>query len=178
MYKEEKMKKKLMLIILFFTVSVTLFSEAIPKIGIINYSKLISSFSKSSYAMQEIDRLTKSYEDGVASIQKDISALEERKLYYSTLDDNFNVLKMDEQVEIKKKYLQEYSRLRLKNIKDKQNNIFESPAFLREVLRKIEYIAESEGYSAIFNSKDPYLIWWSQSVDITDLVIEQLNPKN
>lgn len=171
------MKKKLMLIILFFTVSVTLFSQVIPKIGIINYSKLISSFSKSSYAIQEVDRLTKSYEAGVAAIQKDIAALGERKLYYSTLDDNFNVLKMDEQIDKKKIYLQEYSRLRLKNIRDKQNNIFESSAFLREVLEKIEHVAESEGYSVVYNSKDPYLIWWSQSVDITDLVIEKLNQK-
>ena len=85
---------------------------------------------------------------------------------------------MDEQIGKKEEYLKEYSRVRLKSIEDRRSRVMVSPEFLGEVLDKIEFVAESEGYSIIFNSRDPNLIWWSQTVDITDKVIQILKTRN
>ncbi len=167
------MKKYSAFLFLLFT-AVYAYSEQIPKIGIVNYSKVLSSVSGDSRAIQEVERLVKNYEDGVAVIKNEITSLEERKLYFLNSNDEYNALKMDEQIEKKQQYLREYSRLKLANIEDRKKHFMSSPELLGEILDKIEYIAESEGYSIIFNSKDPDLIWWSQSVDITDLLIEKL----
>ena len=167
--------KKYFLLISFFIFSVFFVSaEQIAKIGIINYSKIVSSYSGDSRSLREIERMIKSYEDGVSSIKEDIHNLQERKLYYQNNNDDINVLKYEEQIEKKKDYLKEYSRLKLSKIEEKKSKLIQSTEFLSEILEKIEYIAESEGYSIIFNSKDPDIIWWSQTVDITDLVIERL----
>jgi len=175
--KEPYMKKYILILVLLFT-AFSVFPQQITKIGIINYSKVISSISGDSRALQEIERLIKSYEEGVSAIKNDITSLEERKLYYSNLNDEMNVLKMDEQINKKQQYLKEYSRLKLANIEERKKRLMMSAEFLGEILDKIEYIAETEGYSVILNSKDPDLIWWSHSVDITDMVIEKMNPKN
>ena len=45
---------------------------------------------------------------------------------------------------------------------------------LQEIVNQIQYVAESEGYSIIFDSKDRNIIWWTHSVDITDLVMKKL----
>lgn len=170
--------KKYFLIVFFLFAAAAAFSDQIPKIGIINYTRVMSEISGSSRALQEIDRMIKSYEDGIASIRKDIATLEERKLYYLNSNDEFNALKMDEQIGKKEEYLKEYSRVRLKSIEDRRSRVMVSPEFLGEVLDKIEFVAESEGYSIIFNSRDPNLIWWSQTVDITDKVIQILKTRN
>ncbi len=167
--------KKYLILAAFCFIAVSLVTgEQIAKIGIINYSKIVSAYSGDSRSLREIERMIKSYEDGVSSIKDDIYKLQERKLYYQNNNDEINVLKYEEQIEKKKLYLKEYSKLKLSNIEAKKNKLIQSAEFLSEILEKIEYIAESEGYSIIFNSKDPNIIWWSQTVDITDLVIEKL----
>ncbi|MDX9801093.1 MAG: OmpH family outer membrane protein [Spirochaetia bacterium] len=171
------MKKKLLVMVLLFS-ALSLYPQQITKIGIINYSKVISSISGDSRALQEIERLIKSYEEGVAAIKNDITALEERKLYYTNLNNEMDVLKMDEQINKKQQYLKEYSRLKLANIEERKKRMMMSTEFLGEILDKIENIAETEGFSVIMNSRDPDLIWWSHSVDITDKVIEKINQVN
>ncbi len=167
--------KKIFPFILFLIYSASFISsEQIAKIGIINYSKIVSAYSGDSRALQDIERMIKSYEDGVSSIKDDIYKLEEKKLYYQSNNDEINALKTEDMIEKKKNYLKEYSRLKLTNIETKKKRLIQSTEFLSEILEKIEYIAESEGYSIILNSKDPDIIWWSQTVDITDLVIEKL----
>lgn len=168
------MKKTFFIIILIFTAVSFISAEQISKIGIINYSRIVSAYSGDSRSLREIERMMKSYEDGVSSIKEDIYKLQERKLYYQNSNDELNVLKIEEQIEKKKDYLKEYSRLKISKIEAKKSTLIQSAEFLSEILEKIEYIAESEGYSIIFNSKDPNIIWWSQTVDITDLVIEKL----
>ena len=174
------MKRNIFLTLMFlFLISVvSVFSEQIPKIGIINYSKVLSSFSGDSRALQEIQKMITSYEEGVNVIKNEITSLEERLLYYKNINDEMNTLKMEEQIEKKQLYLKEYSRLKINNIEDRKKRLVSSPEFLGEILDKIEFVAESEGFSIIMNSRDPDLIWWSQSVDITDLVIERINQKN
>ncbi len=170
--------RKYFLLIIFLLSGPLLYSQQIVKIGVLDYSKVISSLSGDSRALQEIDRLVKNYEEGLDTIKKEIVSLDEKKLYYANQGDDFSVLKMDEQIAKKREYMNEYSRVRLQNIEERKKKIMVSPEFLVQVLREIEYVAESEGYSMIFNSKDQNLIWWSQSVDITDLVIKRLKPKN
>lgn len=168
------MKKTVFLLIFLIIAASFVSAEQIAKIGIINYSKIVSAYSGDSRSLQEIERMIKNYEDGVSSIKDDIYKLQERKLYYQNSNDDISALRIEEQIEKKKNYLKEYSRLRLSKIENKKSSLIQSTEFLSKILEKIEYIAESEGYSIIFNSKDPNIIWWSQTVDITDLVIERL----
>ena len=168
------MKKTFLIIIILISASAFVSAEQIAKIGIINYSKIVSAYSGDSRSLRDIERMIKSYEDGVSSIKEDIYNLQERKLYYQNNNDEINVLKYEDQIEKKKDYLKEYSRLKLSKIEAKKSRLIQSQEFLSQILDKIEYIAESEGYSIIFNSKDPNIIWWSETVDITDLVIEKL----
>ncbi|MCL2705049.1 MAG: OmpH family outer membrane protein [Spirochaetaceae bacterium] len=171
--------RKYLFFTLFLLSGSLLYSQQIVRIGVLDYSKVISSLSSGdSRALQEIDRLVKSYEEGLDNIRKDIASLEEKKLYFASQGDDFNALKMEEQITKKREYMNEYSRVRLQNIEDRKKRIMLSPEFLVQILREIEYIAESEGFSMVLNSRDPNLIWWSQSVDITDLVIKRLAPKN
>ena len=167
------MKKIILFTAIIFT-AVYSYAQQIPKIGIINYSKVVSSFSGDSRSLQEIERMIKSYEEGVNSIKNDISSLDERRLYYLNTNDELNTIKMEEQINKRKEYLREYSRIRLAAIEEKKSKLTQSTGFLMEIVEKIERVAEAEGYSIIFNSRDPDIIWWSHSVDITDLVIERL----
>jgi outer membrane protein len=52
----------------------------------------------------------------------------------------------------------------------------QSGSFLDQVYDEIRYIAESEGYSMVMN-KNNDIIWYSNTVDITDKLINNLLTK-
>ena len=128
------MKKHLLLILFFISAALNLSAEQISKIGIINYSKIVSAYSGDSRSLREIERMIKSYEDGVSSIKDDIYRLQERKLFYQNSNDEINVLKYEEQIEKKKEYLKEYSRLKLSKIEEKKSKLIQSAEFLSKIL--------------------------------------------
>ncbi len=77
-------------------------AEQIAKIGIINYSKIVSAYSGDSRSLRDIERMIKSYERRCSSIKEDIYNLQERKLYYQNNNDEINILKYEDQIEKKK----------------------------------------------------------------------------
>ncbi|MCL2792616.1 MAG: OmpH family outer membrane protein [Spirochaetaceae bacterium] len=170
--------RKFFLFILFLLCGSLLYSQQIVRIGVLDYSRVISTLSTDTRALQEIDRLVRNYEEGLNNIRRDISSLEERRLHFLSQGDDINALRMEEQISRRREYMNEYTRVRLQQIEDRRRRIMVSPEFLAQILREIEFIAESEGYSMVFNSQDPNLIWWSHTVDITDLVIRRLRPRN
>ena len=170
--------RKYFLFILFFLCGSLLHSQHIVRIGVLDYSRVISTLSTDTRALQEIDRLVRAYEEGLNNIRREIASLEERRLQFLSQSDDINALRIEEQIGKRREYMNEFSRIRLQNIEERRRRIMVSPEFLAQVLREIEFIAESEGFSMILNSQDPNLIWWSHTVDITDLVIRRLRPRN
>ena len=172
--------RKYLLFILFLFCGSFLYSQhsqQIVRIGVLDYSRVISSLSSAdSRGLQEIERLQKNYEDGLNKIRTEISDLEERRLNFIANGDDTNALRVEEQIRKRREYMNEYSRVNLQRIEERKRRVI-SPEFLAQILKEIEFVAESEGYSMVFNSRDPNLIWWSHSVDITELVIRRLRAR-
>jgi len=169
------MKKAFLFALLFFA-SVTVYAQQqIPKIGVIDYSKIVQRMMPNSDQLQEIKNIKQAIEDETKAIEAEIAVLEkeksevESKSHYNDASEEIN-----EQIVSLKYYLQQFVDEKNKELEDKKALVPDTTEILSKIVNQIQYVAESEGYSIIFDSKDRNIIWWTHSVDITDLVMRKL----
>ena len=171
--------RKYFLLVLFLLSASLLYSQQLVRIGVLDLARVASTLSAGdSRALQEIDRLVRNFEEGLNNRRRDIDALEERRLHFILQSDEFNASRIEQQITNRREEMERYRSERHQYIENRRSRIGQSPEFFARILREIEFIAESEGFSMVFNSHDPNLLWWSKSVDITDLVINRLRPRN
>ena len=168
-------KKALLFFIVISIMCVPLISaEQLSKIGVIDLSRIASQYFKESRAYRELEEMIIKYEDEKNRILEEIATLEERKLDAENSGEDTLAMRLDNEIFNKKEYLKEYNRIKYTQIKSKREKLTESQTFITEIMKEIDYIAESEGFSLILKASDPNLAWWSSEVDVTDLVIERL----
>jgi outer membrane protein len=108
----------------------------------------------------------------------EIDSLSKSRLDAETAGDNERVLRLEADIAKKTKYLQEYYRVKSAELEDQKKRMTQSSAFLQQVYDEIRLVAESEGYSMVLNLKESAgIVWYSPTVDITDLVIQNLMTK-
>ena len=170
------MKKTLLFLLVFFA-SVTVYAQQqIPKIGIIDYSKIVQKMMPNSDQLQEIKAIKQAIEDETASIEKEIATLEKEKAA-ATRKSHFRdeaEEDIDEQISSLRYYLRQFTEEKNRELESKKALVPDTTEIITKIVNQIQYVAESEGYSIIFDSKDKNIIWWTHSVDITDLVMKKL----
>ena len=168
--------KKVFLFLLLFCASAALYAQQqIPKIGIIDYSRIVQKMMPNSDQLQDIKNIRQAIEDETASIEKEIATLQkekaeiEAKSHFSDATEE-----IDEQINSLRYYLQQFTDEKNRELDAKKALVPDTTEILSKIVSQIQYVAESEGYSVIFDSKDRNIIWWTHSVDITDLVMRKL----
>ena len=152
----------------------TLHAAQLTQIGVINISKIISSYFESSYALREINDMQSKFETDKQKILSNIQDLEQQKVNAQNAGDNQKALQLDNEIFKQKNYLQEFIRIKTNQINQKRNSLLQSQNFLSELVKAIAYVAENEGYSIVLRSDDPSIMYWNKEVDITDKVIARL----
>lgn len=171
------MKKKVfVLAIAFFGMALSgpLMADQLTQIGVIDISRIISSYFEASYALREIDDMTRKFESDKADILSKIQGLETQQLSAQNSGDSQLALQLGDEIFKQKNYLQEFVRIRTNQIKTKRDSLLQSPTFLSDLVKAIAYVAENQGYSIVLRSDDPNILYWNKEVDITDQVINRL----
>ncbi len=169
------MRNKLLIIVMAFIMGASILgAEQLSKIGLVNFSKIIEDYFAESSAWREIDAMRSQYEEGKNEIIEEIDQLRLRKLEAENKDDEVAVLRLEERIYQKQEYLIEFHNIWSSRINSKIENVSTSTSFTSEIYDVIKYIAENEGYSVVIRTRDPNIIWYSQAIDITELVLERL----
>ena len=167
-----------LLIVSFLIFTFPLSAEQITKVAVLDYTRILSAFYADSAEARRIDELKTVFAEDVRRLQSEIQILEEKKLEAENRGDSRNALDLDSTIQDKKQYYQEYVRVRGNQIQQSAANLGSSNELAREILKEIQYIAESNGYSIVIKRSDTNLLWWSYEVDITDLVLQRLMRSN
>ena len=168
--------KKVFLFAILFCASITVYAQQqIPKIGIIDYTRIVQRMMPSMDQLQEIKNIKQAIEDETSAIETEIATLEREKAdiearshYHDAADE------IDEQISSLKYYLQQFVEEKNRELDEKKALVPDTAEIISKIVNQIQYVAESEGYSVIFDSKDKNIIWWTHSVDITDKVMRKL----
>ncbi len=173
--------KRFSVLLLFFSLFIfiiPLSAEQITKVAVLDYTRILSAFYADSAEARRIDEMKTVFAQEVRRLQEEIQTLEERKLEAENRGNSRDALDIDSTIQDKKQYYQEYVRVRGNQIQQSAANLGSSNELAREILKEIQYIAESNGYSIVLKRSDPDLLWWSYEVDITDLVLQRLMSSN
>ena len=171
------MKKKLILCLVLGLAAAPLFSEAITKVAVLDYSRILSAFYQDSRAVRELEEMKSQFQEEIDRIQGEISILEERKLNAENNGDNARALELDNQIFEKKKFLRDYVRVKNGQLTELNKSLSQNNTLVKEIIEEVEYVAESGGYSIVLKKSDPNLLWWNYEVDITEQVLQRLLTK-
>jgi len=171
---QQRLPKRLLpvLYVLFgiFTISA---EQDIQKIGLVDSSKIISTYFQDSKAMRELKELKDAIIAVSNEIKEEIYELKRRKVAAEKRNDREEVLRFETLISDKEQFLKSYLQVKNKEYKRRQSLALKD-SFLLEVTEAIEYIAISEGYSVILERQNPLFLYYSIDIDITDKVLEYL----
>lgn len=166
------MKKIFILIILLFSFS---FSQDL-KISFIDMERILKEYEGVKEARSELDRIVKEWEDELLKKKKEIDSL--KNLYEKEKPSLSEKAKFERERKIKEKE-DEYRRF-LEEVWGKDGKLKETTRKLIEphvakIQKTIEKIAKDMGYDLVIDISKDVVLYSSQKVDITDLVLEELN---
>ena len=171
---QQRLPKRLLpvLYVLFgiFTISA---EQDIQKIGLVDSSKIISTYFQDSKAMRELKELKDAIIAVSNEIKEEIYELKRRKVNAEKRNDREEVLRFETLISDKEQFLKSYLQVKNNEYKRRQSLALKD-SFLLEVTEAIEYIAISEGYSVILEKQNPLFLYYSIDIDITDKVLEYL----
>ena len=173
------MKKLLILFILSITFSLSpLFSQQLTRFAVIDLPKVYLAFFKDSRDVRAWEDKSKRLQIEIDQMEKEIKDLKSKQMD-AVLQGNRDVsLKLENEIYKKSEFLKEYFTIKTAVLENERKKLMQSGSFLEQVYDEIRYIAESEGYSLVMNlNENPAIIWRSQSIDITDKVIQNLIDK-
>ena len=168
------MKRLLIAVILIAAAASSLWAEQITKVAVLDYSRILAAFYADSAEVRRIEEIKKAFADEVRRLQDEIQGLEERKLEAENRGDSRAALELDDRIQERKQYFQEYTRVRGNQIQRALTDLSSSNALAQEILKEVQFIAETHGFSIVIKRSDPNLLWWSYETDITELVLERL----
>jgi outer membrane protein len=150
-------------------------AQQITRAAVINLSNIYMAFFRDSKAVRDlVEKRNKILADD-AQMKAEIEALKQKKTEADASGDKARSLLLETQIAQKTQDEQEYYWTKYAEYIAQKNKITDQSVFSKDLLRQIETVAESNGYSIVFDvQQNEGIIWYSPSVDITDLVISTL----
>ena len=169
------MKKIIVLSSLLAIFASSLFGQQITKFGVVDTSRVYNAYFRNSSAVRNYERKKADYQEEINKRTQEIRDLQQRKLRYQEVGDESNVLRVESEITRKTEYLTEYTNAKNVELSTLQKSLQNSDAFYKRLYTVLAKVAESGGYSMILSLQQANaILWYSTSVDVTDLVIAEL----
>ena len=151
-------------------------AQQITRFGVVDTAKVYQAYFRTSAPMR-------SYDSKKAEAQKEISKRTEeiRRLKQQKADAELNAdeqlaARLDADIVKKTDSLTEYTKSKNLELENLRNSLRNSNEFYNKLYKVIERVAENEGLSVILSLPDDRsILWYSNSVDVTDKVISELD---
>ena len=150
------MKKHLILLVLFTGCIISGFAQQqITRFAVVDTARVYSTFFRDAQNVRDYEKKRADIQKKIDEMSNQIQELMQLKADAMEKDDDIKVLKYEEQINKKTEYLSEYANY-----------------------EEISKEAELSGYSMVMDIQNSdSILWYSQSVDITDSIISRLSSR-
>jgi len=170
--------KKRVLIFLLLNVSCIIYAQQLTRFAVVDMPKVYTAFFRDSRAVRQFEEKSAKVQSDIDKMTKEIQDLRSRHADALLRDDQTEVLRLENLIYRRSEYLREFYQTRTAELENEKKRLVQSGSFLEQVYDEIRYIAESEGYSMVLDLKQSNgIIWYSNTVDITDKLIANLLTK-
>lgn len=154
-------------------------AQQITRIALIDLQKVIASYPRDSAALKAFEQRKAQVQAEIYTQGQEINRLQAQRADAEKAGDRAGVQRLDADIAKKTEALREFVRLRKAEIDELYRKLPASDSFSQAVMKLIETIAVSNGYSIVLNlsSADSVMsgfIWYSPEINITDEVIQAL----
>ena len=172
------MKRVLASVILAAAFVVPAASQQLTRLAVVDLQRVFTTFYRDSKAVRDFEERSARVQSEVDRMTADIQVLQRDKVEAERTQDTERVLRLESDLYKKTAFLQEYFRVKTAELEDQKKKLSQSSAFFQQVHDEIGLVAEKEGYSMVLNLRESTgILWYSHTVDVTDLVIQSLNTK-
>ncbi len=166
--------KKSVLFALLLTGVFCLSAEQLTTVGVVDITTVYTSFFADSSAVRELESLKTSIQQELDGHVAVLRRLQERKLNAENSRRESEALRLDNEIYEKQQFIQEFQQIKQRQLYDRKQRLLNSKSFLSQLESAISFVAEANGFTIVVSANDDKLLWWSQEVDITNLVLERL----
>ena len=170
--------KLLLCITLGLCTTASLCAQQLTRFAVVDLPRVYITFFRDSRAVREYEEKNARVQIEIDRMTKEINSLKATLFTAEEKGDRQQALSLESEIYRKTEFLREYYRTKNAELEDEKSKLVQSGTFLDQVYDEIRFIAESEGYSMVLNSKEnDSILWYSRSVDITDRLINNLRAK-
>lgn len=151
------------------------FAQQITKFGVVDTAKVYNAYFRNSAPVRNYEKKRNEFQQEVNRYTEELQKLQAKKVDYEK--QNNDALAQKTQAEITKKtdFLVEYTNAKNVELESMQKTLQGSDVFYNKLYNTLSKIAESGGYSMILSlQQSNSILWYSNSVDITEQVIAEL----
>lgn len=168
-------KKILIYCVLSFIFVSGAFAQQITKFGVVDTSKVYSVYFKNSAPVRNYEKKKAEFQEEITKRTEELKSLQQKKLEYEKNGNDSQALRIEAEITKKTDYLTEYTNAKNVELESMLKSLQTSDDFYKKLYNTLGQIAESGGYSMILSLQaSNSILWYSNSVDITDQVIQKL----
>ena len=150
-------------------------AQQITRFGVVDTAKVYQAYFKNSAPMRNYETKKAEFQAEIDKKTDEIQRLKQRKLDALAAGSSSQASRLDSEITKKTNALTEYTRAKNQELDSIKNSLQNSDAFYKKLYSVIERVAENEGFTMILSLQQGNgILWYSQSVDVTDKVISQL----
>lgn len=154
-------------------------AQQLTRIALVDLGKVYTEFFRDSRAVREFEEKTARVRSEVERMTGELQNLQKKKLEADENADSDLSLTLGSEISRKASFLKEYYRIKMAELETEKKNLANSDSFMQQVYNELRKLGEGEGYSLVVDIKElPGILWYSQTIDITDMLIEKLRAQS
>lgn len=165
----------------FLTVSLILFgiisasAQQITRFGVVDTAKVYQAYFRNSAPMRTYEAKKSEFQAEITKKTDEIKKLKQQKMDASNSGNESQATRIENEIIKKTNSLTDYTNAKNLELESLKTSLQNSDAFYKKLYAVIGKVAESEGFTMILSLQQGNgILWYSQSVDVTDKVIAQL----
>jgi outer membrane protein len=157
-------------------------AQQVTRIAVVDLSKVISAYSKDAQSVKDFEKRKSQVQTDIDKMSAEIMLLMSQKADADKAGDKASSLKYRDEIDRKTKALTEFVSVKQAELDAQAKKLAETDVFSQDLYKKIQDVAETEGYSLVLNLKSNdtvmnAVLWYSPMIDITSQVIKALDEK-
>ena len=165
--------KRVLLAFSTILIALPLVAQNVPsRVAVINVQKVLSESVKGKAAFDRLSQMQKDRETRLQEMQNELRELE-GSVSPSLSDERRSELQ--KQISDKRIAIQRFAQDAERELKEETDRTLQ--ALEREILPVINEIGKEMGFAAIFNKFESGLVYASEAIDVTDIIIKRYDEK-
>ncbi len=151
--------------------------KQITKVAVVDVQKIYATFQQNSGLVRDYEEKKAKYQGEIQVLSDEIIELKKKRIQLQKKGDAEAVATLSEEITAKTNHLTEFSKAKNDELASIKKSL-KSNQFNSSLYSVIKTVAVKEGYSMVVSLQDgSSILWYSPTVDITQIVIRELRKR-